>query len=186
MRWDNLKVDVEDSRTLPGYREPATVRTFDAPEALDTRFYEVRSKSALNKVPKAIADAVPVDDQSVPRMQPCVHVLHSGYTPILMADGRTKPIADIRPGDRDLRHRATRPLPPLCGNEVLDHWSTIKPAYRVTSKTGPKSSQAAIIGSSQLAEWKHVTSNVSGRFRAHLTLNDELMGVGGVCRSPED
>jgi DNA repair photolyase len=53
MRWDNLKVDVEDSRTLPGYREPATVRTFDAPEALDTRFYEVRSKSALNKVPNA-------------------------------------------------------------------------------------------------------------------------------------
>jgi DNA repair photolyase len=52
VRWDNLKVDAEESRTLPGYREPATVRTFDAPEALDTRFYEVRSKSALNKVPK--------------------------------------------------------------------------------------------------------------------------------------
>lgn len=27
------------------------VRTFDAPEALDTRFHEVRAKSALNKVP---------------------------------------------------------------------------------------------------------------------------------------
>jgi DNA repair photolyase len=53
VRWDNLKVDAEDSRTLPGYREPATVRTFDAPEALDTRFYEVRSKSALNRVPNA-------------------------------------------------------------------------------------------------------------------------------------
>src|ERR671915_578136 len=53
MRWDNLKVDAEDERTLPGYREPATVRTFDAPEALDTRFYEVRAKSALNKVPDA-------------------------------------------------------------------------------------------------------------------------------------
>jgi DNA repair photolyase len=53
MRWDNLKVDAEESRTLPGYREPAAIRTFDAPEALDTRFYEVRSKSALNKVPKA-------------------------------------------------------------------------------------------------------------------------------------
>ena len=52
MRWDNLKVDAEEARTLPGYREPATVRTFDAPEALDTRFYEVRSKSALNRVPK--------------------------------------------------------------------------------------------------------------------------------------
>ena len=29
---------------LPGYRDPAVVRTFDAPEALDTRFYEVRAK----------------------------------------------------------------------------------------------------------------------------------------------
>src|SRR6185312_3883592 len=53
VRWDNLKVDAEEARTLPGYREPATVRTFDAPEALDTRFYEVRAKSALNRVPKA-------------------------------------------------------------------------------------------------------------------------------------
>jgi hypothetical protein len=53
VRWDNLKVEEEDGRTLPGYREPATVRTFDAPEALDTRFYEVRAKSALNRVPNA-------------------------------------------------------------------------------------------------------------------------------------
>jgi DNA repair photolyase len=53
MRWDNLTVESEESRTLPGYREPATVRTFDAPEAMDVRFYEVRAKSALNRVPKA-------------------------------------------------------------------------------------------------------------------------------------
>lgn len=39
-------------RQLPGYSEPAAVRTFDTPEALDIRFYEVRSKSVLNKVPK--------------------------------------------------------------------------------------------------------------------------------------
>jgi DNA repair photolyase len=53
MRWDNLRVESEVSRTLPGYREPATIRTFEAPEAMDTRFYEVRAKSALNRVPKA-------------------------------------------------------------------------------------------------------------------------------------
>ncbi len=53
MRWDELGVDAEESKTLPGYREPAAVRTFDAPEALETNFYEVRSKSALNRVPKA-------------------------------------------------------------------------------------------------------------------------------------
>jgi DNA repair photolyase len=31
------------------------VRTFDAPEALDTRFYEVRARSALNRVPERSA-----------------------------------------------------------------------------------------------------------------------------------
>ena len=53
MRWDNLKVETEESRRLPGYREPATVRTFDAPEAMNVRFYEVQAKSILNRVPKA-------------------------------------------------------------------------------------------------------------------------------------
>jgi len=52
MRWDELRIEEEAGRTLPGYREPAAVRTFDAPEALDTRFYEVRAKSVLNKVPE--------------------------------------------------------------------------------------------------------------------------------------
>ena len=55
VRWDELKVEEEERRALPGYREPAAVRTFDAPEALDTRFYEVRAKSALNRVPERSA-----------------------------------------------------------------------------------------------------------------------------------
>jgi DNA repair photolyase len=52
VRWDNLTITAEEEARLPGYREPAVVRHFDAPEALDTRFYEVRAKSALNHVPK--------------------------------------------------------------------------------------------------------------------------------------
>jgi DNA repair photolyase len=52
MRWENLKVEQEDGARLPGYKDPAVVRTFDAPEALGTRFYEVNARSALNKVPK--------------------------------------------------------------------------------------------------------------------------------------
>jgi DNA repair photolyase len=51
VRWDNLTIQAEEQAALPGYREPAVVRHFDAPEALDTRFYEVRAKSALNRVP---------------------------------------------------------------------------------------------------------------------------------------
>jgi DNA repair photolyase len=53
VRWDNLKIADEKGHNLPGYRDPAIVRHFDAPEALNTNFYEVRAKSALNRVPKA-------------------------------------------------------------------------------------------------------------------------------------
>jgi len=52
MRWDNLTVENENEAALPGFKEPAVVRTFDAPEALGTRFYEVRARSAINEVPK--------------------------------------------------------------------------------------------------------------------------------------
>ena len=52
VRWDNLTTEADEAARLPGYREPAVVRRFDAPEALNVRFYEVRAKSALNRVPE--------------------------------------------------------------------------------------------------------------------------------------
>ncbi len=66
VRWSNLILEDDDrSREtlasgsnprfgqprLPGYRDEAVVRRFDAPEALETNFYEVRAKSVLNHVP---------------------------------------------------------------------------------------------------------------------------------------
>jgi DNA repair photolyase len=53
VRWSNLEIGEEEQRTLPGYRDPAAVRRFQAPEALDVRFYEVHAKSVLNRVPEA-------------------------------------------------------------------------------------------------------------------------------------
>jgi DNA repair photolyase len=52
VRWNNLTIDEERRQRLPGYREEALVRHFDAPEALDTCFYEVRARSILNRVPE--------------------------------------------------------------------------------------------------------------------------------------
>src|ERR1044071_7389147 len=52
MRWSAQTTTEEAKRRLPGYRDEAVVRTFDAPEAMDIRFYEVHAKSALNHVPK--------------------------------------------------------------------------------------------------------------------------------------
>ena len=53
MRWEHLSTEQDDAARLPGHRDPAVIRRFDAPEALDMRFYEIRAKSALNRVPKA-------------------------------------------------------------------------------------------------------------------------------------
>jgi DNA repair photolyase len=52
VRWSNLSIAEEEQRRLPGYRDEAVVRRFDAPEALQTRFYEVRARSVLNRVPE--------------------------------------------------------------------------------------------------------------------------------------
>jgi len=53
VRWSNLTIAADEQARLPCYRDEAVVRRFDAPEALETRFYEVRAKSALNRVPAA-------------------------------------------------------------------------------------------------------------------------------------
>ena len=135
VRWNELSVDGQDEeRQLPGYRDPAVVRTFDAPEALDVRFYEVRAKSALNRVPKA--SRMPFR-WTINPYRGCTHACAycgHGDTPILMHDGRTRPLADIRSGDRvygTVRQGAYRRY---AVTEVRDHWSTIKPAFRVTNE----------------------------------------------------
>jgi DNA repair photolyase len=54
MRWDELKTEKggEGQLELPGLGEAnGVIRTFDAPEALGTRFHEIRARSALNRVP---------------------------------------------------------------------------------------------------------------------------------------
>jgi len=186
MRWDNLTVDADEQARLPGYRESAVVRRFDAPEALDTRFYEVRARSALNRVPRA--SRMPFR-WTVNPYRGCSHACiycAGGDTPILMADGRTKPLKEVRRGDRiygtvrDGRYRRYVPT------EVLDHWSTIKPAYRVTLDDGTE-----LIASGDhrfLAHrgWKHVTGAMGGPDqRPYLTTNDSLLGTGKFAPPPE-
>jgi DNA repair photolyase len=187
VRWDNLKVEEEEARSLPGYREPATIRTFDAPEALDTRFYEVRAKSALNKVPKA--SRMPFR-WTINPYRGCSHACAycaSGDTHVLMASGGTKPLADIRPGDRIYGTVRIDQYRRYVATEVLDHWSTMKPAYRVVLED---ETELVCSGDHRFwtarGKWKHVTGSEQGRLRRpHLTLNDKLMGTGRFAVGPD-
>ena len=51
VRWNGQTVEADEAGRIPGLGDTAVIRRFDAPEALDTRFHEIRSRSALNHVP---------------------------------------------------------------------------------------------------------------------------------------
>ena len=101
VRWSNLETEVEERARLPGYRDEAVVRHFDAPEAVETRFYEVRAKSILNRVPEA--SQMPFR-WTINPYRGCAHACNyclGGETPVLMAEGGHKPIASCRGGGGD-------------------------------------------------------------------------------------
>jgi DNA repair photolyase len=187
VRWDELKVDAEDERSLPGYRDAAVVRRFDAPEALDTRFYEVRAKSALNKVPKA--SQVPFR-WTINPYRGCSHACTycvRGDTPVLMADGRTKPIEDLRVGDAIYGTAREGAYRRYQVTYVLDHWWSMKPAYRVVLQDGTELVSSGDHRFLTGRGWKHVVGREQGaERRPHLTLNDHLLGTGGFARGPDD
>jgi DNA repair photolyase len=185
VRWDNLKIEAEQATQLPGYRE-AVVRTFDAPEALDTRFYEVYAKSAINKVPAA--SKMPFR-YTINPYRGCSHACHycsSGDTRILMADGRHRALADLRVGDEIIGTFNGRGNRRFTTTTVKDHWSSIKPAYRVVLED-----ETELIASGDhrfltaRRGWKHITGAEQGRARRpHLTTNNSLIGVGAFVDQP--
>jgi DNA repair photolyase len=185
MRWDNLKMTTEEEERLPGYSDPAVIRHFDVPEAMGVKFYEVRAKSALNRVPEI--SQVPFR-WTINPYRGCTHACTyclSGDTPILLADGRTKPIAELEIGDRiygtqrrghDRRYVAT---------DVRDHWQTLKPAYRTTLEDGTELVTSADHRVLTTRGWKYVTGAMAGAARRpYLTLNNELLGTGAFEEPP--
>jgi DNA repair photolyase len=186
VRWSNLTIDEERRHRLPGYAEEAVVRHFDAPEALETRFYEVHARSILNRVPER--SRMPFRWTINPYRgctHACVYCL-SGETRILMADGRTKRLADVRRGDliygtvREGSYRRFTTTP------VLDKWSSIKRAYRVTLEDGTELVASEDHRFLTGRGWKHVIGTEQGRFRRpHLTLGSKLLGPGGCVAPPE-
>jgi DNA repair photolyase len=187
MRWSNLSADNEESRQLPGYSEPAAVRRFDAPEAMDVRFYEVNAKSVVNRVPKA--SRMPFR-WTINPYRGCTHACKfcmRGDTPILMADGRTEALADVKPGDwiygtvRGDRYRY------YTSTQVLDHWQTRKHAYRVCLEDGTELFASGDHRFLSNRGWKHVAGSERGRWRRpHLTVNNSLIGTGAFSNSPVD
>ena len=148
MRWNNLRIsdpaagdptsdgDVRAAPPLPLALAGGIRRTFDTPGFAGITFHEVQAKSIISRVPAS--SQMPFQFTINPYRgcsHACVYCL-AGDTGVLMADGRTKALADVRVGDyvygTVLRGSHRRYEPTL----VLDHWSTVKHAYRVTLRDG--------------------------------------------------
>ncbi|MFF5177313.1 intein-containing Rv2578c family radical SAM protein [Micromonospora sp. NPDC000316] len=196
MRWDNLTappVEGDPERAapatppLPLALPGAVTRTFDTPEFAGMTFYEVQAKSILNRVPGQ--SRVPFEWTINPYRgcsHACVYCV-SGDTPILMADGRTKPISELEPGDRIYGTERRGAYRRYVVTTVLDKWSTVKPAYRVTLEDG-----TTLVASGDhrfLSDrgWKHVTGGMHGDARRpYLTTNNRLIGTGRFATGPKE
>jgi DNA repair photolyase len=177
VRWDNLRIENEDEHQLPGYRDPALVRRFDAPEALDIRFYEVHAKSALNHVPKA--SRMPFR-WTINPYRGCTHACTyclAGDTEVLMADGSARPLAEVKPGEQIYGTGGDGPSRHFVVTEILDRWSTLKPGYRLELEDGTELVSSADHRLLTTDGWAYVAEAVPGH-RPHLTPGDELMGFG--------
>jgi DNA repair photolyase len=160
-------------------------RRFDTPEFRGMEFIEAECKTIINHVP---GNYLPFN-WSINPYRGCSHACSycaSGDTPILLGDGRTKPLAKVGVGDvvygteRRGHYRRYVPTP------VLAHWETIKPGYRVTLEDGTE-----LITSGDhrfltaMRGWKHVAPAERGqRQRPFLTTNNKLLGVGRFADPP--
>jgi DNA repair photolyase len=180
MRWDALSLDGQE----PGLFGPPV--TVDTPGFRGITFHEIRAKSIINKVPGA--SRMPFTWTINPYRgcsHACTYCIH-GETPILMADGRTKPIRDIRVGDAIYGTEVKGSDRRYVVTEVLAHWKTVKPAYRIRLKDGTELIASGDHRFLSDRGWKYVTGTEHGAGRRpHLTRNNKLMGTGGFAAPPK-
>jgi DNA repair photolyase len=150
----------------------------EQPESLETTLEPDRAREVIstNDSPD-----VPFE-QSINPYRGCAHACPycmSGDTPILMADGCTRPLCELRVGDEIYGTRRIGWYRRYVRSRVLARWSVIKPAYRIALEDGT----TLIAGGEHrfLTErgWKFVTGTEQGRARRpHLTTSNQLVGTG--------
>ena len=161
-------------------------RTFDTPEFRGIEFIEAECKTIINHVP---GNYLPFK-YTINPYRGCTHACTycvSGDTPVLMADGRTRPIADLREGDEIFGTERRGNYRRYVTTKVRAHWRTLKRAYRVGLEDG---TELVLSGDHRLLTdrgWKHVVGAECGNARRpHLTTRNKLMGTGRFAAAPED
>ncbi|PSK96926.1 intein/intein [Haloactinopolyspora alba] len=186
MRWESRGVSTSDGQALPGLQRMAgLVRSVQTPQFEGITFHEVMCRSALNRVPAAAR--VPFR-WTINPYRGCSHACTyclAGDTPVLMSDGRQRPLARLRVGDRIIGTRAAGGRRRYVVTVVLDHWETRKPAVRLSLADGTTLTASGDHRFLTTRGWQHVTASGRALRRAHLVDGDQLMGFGAAGAPPE-
>src|SRR6185437_7154018 len=125
-------------------------------------------------------------EQSINPYRGCEHgcpYCLAGDTPILMADGTLRPIAQLRPGDAIYGTERQGWYRRYVRTRVLAHWSVIKPAYRITLEDGTELVAGADHRFLTERGWKYVAGARPGApVRPVLTCANQLIGTGAFAR----
>jgi DNA repair photolyase len=150
-------------------------------------FLHVNARRIVNEVPAA--SRVPFRF-TINAYRGCSHACTyclAPATPVLMADGHTRPISALRVGDAVVGTAPDRRRRRLVATVVRAHWETVETAYRVTLEDGT----ALVAGGDHRflteAGWGYVTAaeKVEGH-RPHLTTSSALLGPGEPERAGAD
>ena len=185
MRWDAQRLDLIEDGALPGTPSiKGLLRSVHVPEFPGISLHEVRSRSALNAVPPG--SPMPFRWTINPYRgcaHQCVYCL-GGDTRVLMADGSQRAITRLRVGDRIIGTEQRGTCRHYVATDVLAHWSTTKPAYRVRLEDGTELIASGDHRFLTLRGWKHVVGAMCGPDgRPCLTTNDKLVGFGSTAPS---
>ncbi len=186
----DLRWDIADGDKPRGalWDEPIFEREPGRGEFRGLEFLHVRARTIINEVKGG--DGYLPFRYTINAYRGCSHACSYcllGSTPVLLADGRTTPIAKLQVGDlvygTEVRGRYRRYVP----TPVLNHWSTLTQAYRITLADG---SELVASGDHRFLTdrgWKHVTGAEQGRDRRpHLTIANRMVGVGRLADPPID
>jgi DNA repair photolyase len=183
LRWTLAETE-EDGTLFPDERKATRHVGKGAYAGLE--FLHVNARSIINAVPPQ--SQMPFR-YTINCYRGCSHACAycaAGDTPILMGDGSTKPMAEVRAGDQVYGTVRRGVYRRYVITEVLDHWSTVRPAYRTTLEDG---TQLITSGDHRFLTdrgWKYVTGTGCGDGqRPHLTVNNRMPGTGRFAAGPD-
>src|SRR5690349_696548 len=186
MRWDGIRVAGGAPGAPALFERDAVARTFDTPGFRGMTFFEVHARSVINRVPEA--SRLPFR-WTINPYRGCSHACSycsEGETPILMADGRTRPLADVRPGDAIYGTVRQGSYRRYVRTRVRAWWQTVKPAYLTTLEDGTELITSGDHRFLTDRGWKYVNGAMTGPLqRPYLTTGNKLMGVGAFADQPK-